>query len=199
MEQPGAIHETRKGCFIQVITIPFDVNDNVLRETFFKQLLPDAIEMLGERTPPQWGNMTVQHMIEHLLWAFECSTGTLVVPCKTPAALLERAKRFLHDARETPHGFKNPLLGEQPPPLRFPGIAEAKTALLQEVRRFITLCRDHPEAVQTHPVFGPLGAEEWHRSHFKHCHHHLQQFGLIAAPGEGTPGRTRNDSSTPQT
>jgi len=182
-----------------MITIPFDVNDTTLRETFYKRHLPDAIEKLGELTPPQWGNMTAQHMIEHLLWAFECSTGALVVPCMTPASLLERARRFLHDNRQTPHGFKNPLLGEQPPPLRFPGIAEARTALLQEVRRFVTLCGDHPEAVQTHPIFGPLVPEEWHRSHFKHCHHHLQQFGLIATGEADAHGRAQNDSTTPHT
>jgi hypothetical protein len=199
MEQPGAIHETRKGREIEVIIIPFDVNDNVLREAFFKQFLPEAIEMLGARTPPQWGNMTAQHMIEHLLWAFECSTGTLVVTCKTPTGLLERAKRFLFDNRQTPHGFKNPLLGEQPPPLRFPAMADAKAALFLEVGRFMNHPHDHPGVLHTHPIFGPLGTEEWHRSHFKHCHHHLQQFGLIAAPGEDTPGRTQNDVSTPQT
>ena len=67
----------------------------------------------------------------------------------------------------------------------------------KEVRRFVTLCGDHPEAVQTHPIFGPLVPEEWHRSHFKHCHHHLQQFGLIAKGEED--GRARNDSPTPHT
>jgi hypothetical protein len=31
----------------------------------------------------------------------------------------------------------------------------------------------------TEPVFGPIGYEEWHRTHYKHMHHHLLQFGLI--------------------
>ena len=173
-----------------MIAIPFDVNDTMLRETFYERHLPDAVERLGEHTPAQWGNMTAQHMVEHLLWAFECSTGTHVVPCHTPAVLLERAKRFLHDARQTPHSFKNPLLGEHPPPLRFQDIVAAKTALLDEVRRFITHCRDHPDAVHTHPIFGPLGVDEWQRSQFKHCYHHFLQFGLIAANEEDVHDRT---------
>ena len=179
--------------------IPFDVDDNKLREAFYERLLPEALVRLGAHTPAQWGNMTAQHMVEHLLWAFECSTGALVLPCHTPASLLERARRFLYDNRQTPHGFKNPLLGEQPPPLRFPNFADATTALLHEVGRFIAHFHDHPEAVHTHPVFGPLGAEEWQRSHFKHCYHHLLQFGLISAHEEDAHERARDDSQTPRT
>ena len=34
-----------------------------------------------------------------------------------------------------------------------------------------------------HPTFGPLAAEEWSRSHFKHVYHHLLQFGLLERDG----------------
>jgi hypothetical protein len=30
-----------------------------------------------------------------------------------------------------------------------------------------------------HPIFGPIGPDEWSRTHFKHGCHHLLQFGLI--------------------
>ena len=159
--------------------IPFDVNDDKLRETFFDQLLTDRIVCLAENAPPLWGKMTPQHMIEHLVWAFECSTGTIELPCRTPENLLERAKTFLHDNRQTPHDFRNPLLGENLLPLRFPSFADAKAALRKELTRFVDHFREQPSAIHVHPIFGPLGAEEWQRSHFKHCYHHLLQFGLI--------------------
>jgi oxepin-CoA hydrolase/3-oxo-5,6-dehydrosuberyl-CoA semialdehyde dehydrogenase len=162
-----------------MIAIPFDVNDAELRKKFFDQLFAECIASFAENTTPLWGKMTPQHMIEHLVWAFECSTGNLEVPCRTPANLLERAKRFLYDNRPTPHEFKNPLLGENPPLFRFPGFAEAKDALYKEVARFIDHFREQPNAIHVHPLFVPLGAEEWQRSHFKHCYHHLLQFGLI--------------------
>jgi Protein of unknown function (DUF1569) len=162
-----------------MIAIPFDVNDAELRKKFFEQLFNECIACLGESTSPLWGKMTPQHMIEHLVWAFECSTGILKVPCRTPANLLERAKRFLYDNRPTPHEFRNPLLGEIPPPFRFPSFADAKDALNKEVARFVDHFREQPNAIHIHPVFGPLGAEEWQRSQFKHCYHHLLQFGLI--------------------
>jgi oxepin-CoA hydrolase/3-oxo-5,6-dehydrosuberyl-CoA semialdehyde dehydrogenase len=162
-----------------MIAIPFDVNDNKLRASFFNHHLLDAIADLTEQTPPLWGNMTAQHMLEHLIWAFQCSTGTIVLACHTPENLLERAKRFLYDTRQTPHSFKNPELGENASSLLFSSFADTNTALRKELTHFLEHFRSQPGAVHVHPIFGPLGAEEWQRSHFKHCYHHLLQFGLI--------------------
>jgi oxepin-CoA hydrolase/3-oxo-5,6-dehydrosuberyl-CoA semialdehyde dehydrogenase len=164
-------------------TIRFDVNDSNLREQFFAHHLMEAVAGLQEQTPSLWGNMSPQHMIEHLFWAFQCSTGALNVPCFTPENLLERTKRFLYDSRQTPRHFRNPLLGESPPPFQFRSLADAKTALREELTRFLDQSREQPGAIHVHPIFGPLNAEEWHRSHFKHCYHHLLHFGLIDQPG----------------
>jgi hypothetical protein len=161
-------------------TIPFDVNDSRLREIFITQHLVDCIAHLDENARPLWGKMTPQHMTEHLVWTFECSTGTLILPCRTPENLLERAKRFLYDNRPTPHDFKNPLIGENLLPFRFHSFEDAKNALLKEITLFVDHFHKQPNDVHVHPVFGPLGVEEWQRSHFKHCYHHLQQFGLIS-------------------
>ena len=117
---------------------------------------------------------------EHLLWAFERSTGAIVLPCRTPENLLERVKKFLYDNRETPHGFRNLLLGEIPPPFRFPTFHDAKAALNNEVSRFGEHFHREPGASHEHPIFRPLGSDEWHRSHYKHCYHHLMQFGLLS-------------------
>jgi len=48
------------------------------------------------------------------------------------------------------------------------------------VRVFLDQAAATPGAARTHPVFGPIAAEEWARSHFMHCYHHLLQFGLIS-------------------
>ncbi len=166
-----------------MIIVPFDVNDSALRAAFFDHHLADALTSLADRRPPHWGQMTPRHMVEHLLWSFECSTGEITLPCRTPERLLERVKEFLYDNRPTPRGYKNPLLGAVPPPLRFQSLADALAALDREVIRFIGHFMEEPGAFHVHPIFGPLGAEEWQRAHFKHCYHHLLQFGLIREPG----------------
>jgi len=165
-----------------MIVLRFDVNDSELRRTFFDHLLLDAVAGLGSNDQPRWGAMSAEHMLEHLQWAFACSTGSLDVPCTTPPHLLERAKRFLRDRRHTPHVFRNPLLEEVPPPFRYADLDEARRALQQEVAAFVRHFREEPDSVHMHPLFGPLNAEEWHRAHFKHGFHHLLQFGLVGEP-----------------
>jgi len=166
-----------------MIVIPFDVNDRRLRDALLQRLLNEAIESLAEDTKPLWGTMIAQHMVEHLVWAFELSTGIADVACHTPPHLLDRAKRFLYDNRPTPREFKNPLLGKDPPAFRYPTVAEAKTVLRNEITRFHSHYRERPDAIHVHPLFGLLGVEEWERSHFKHCYHHLLQFQLVSRVG----------------
>ncbi len=162
-----------------VTGLVFDVNDDKLRESFFEHDLMSIISKLDSKTSPIWGNMGAQHMVEHLAWAFRCSTGTIKLTCHTPENLIDRVKKFLYDNRETPRSFRNPELGESPPPLQFSSFEDARIMLAAELNRFMDHFHEEPGAINIHPIFGPLGAEEWQRSHFKHCHHHLLQFGLI--------------------
>ena len=64
--------------------------------------------------------------------------------------------------------------------MEFADLGGAVAAVREEMGRFLALSVAEPDAVRNHPIFGPLKPEEWERSHFKHVHHHLQQFGLIA-------------------
>ena len=118
-------------------------------------------------------------MVEHLEWVFECSIGEASVECATPPERRARWKAFLFDAAPMPHEFRNPALVGGLPALRHPGLAEARAALSEAVDRFLAQSRVTPDAAHTHPTFGPLVAEEWSRSHFKHVYHHLEQFGLV--------------------
>jgi hypothetical protein len=159
--------------------VPFDVNDTRLRRMFLYDVVPALIAGVGEDTHISWGNMSAQHIVEHLLWAFEGSMGTVDVVCNTPEAVLDRARRFLYDNRQTPRDVRNPMLGKDPPPLRFATLHEAKAALMKGLSEFSRYAETHPAATHIHPLFGPCGMEEWERSHFKHCYHHLLQLGLI--------------------
>lgn len=88
-------------------------------------------------------------------------------------------KRFLYSNKPSPHEFMNPALIAGLPPLRYAGLAEARAALVGEIERFLWYSTAVPAALHTHPVFGPIGIEEWSRTHYKHGHHHLLQFGLL--------------------
>jgi hypothetical protein len=161
-----------------MIEIQFDVNNAILRNEYFTVTLPQAISSIDKNTPPLWGKMNAHQMIEHLNWTFEIATGKIIVEYKTPERLLPRVKTFLHSNTETPHDFKNPLIGDNPLPLRYSNFLEAKTKLLEEVKSFVEHFKTKPDAVYTHPIFGPIENDEWERANYKHCYHHLAQFGL---------------------
>jgi hypothetical protein len=157
---------------------PFDPEDAWARERFLRRGLLDALEALQPDTPAGWGGMTPQQMVEHLAWAFEISTGQAQVPCSTPPEKLERARAFLYSSRAMPREYMNPVLVRGLPPLRHGNLDEARA----ELRRQAGLFLDRPPGGElfTHPVFGPLDHEGWHRMHYKHAYHHLLQFGLVA-------------------
>jgi oxepin-CoA hydrolase/3-oxo-5,6-dehydrosuberyl-CoA semialdehyde dehydrogenase len=159
------------------------VNDAELRGRFLGQVLPDALAGLREDARAAWGAMTAHQMVEHLAWVFEVSIGQATVECFVPEARRERWKAFLYDAAPMPREFRNPALVAGLPPPRHAGLAEAREALAVVVERFLECARATPAATHTHPTFGPLTAEEWSRSHFKHVFHHLEQFGLIERDG----------------
>ena len=159
--------------------IPFDVNDPDLRETFFRRLLFEALMPLRDDARPNWGRMTTQQMVEHLLWAFELSTGHAHVECPIPEPQRQRLKAFLYDNRPTPREFMNPVLTAGLPALRHQGLVEAVASLRTAVNHFVQKTASTPDATHMHPVFGPIGMEEWARAHFKHAYHHLLQFGLV--------------------
>jgi hypothetical protein len=162
--------------------IPFDVNDRELRARFFRRHLAEALGALEEAAPPRWGAMTAQQMVEHLGWGFEISTGRATVECTVPEARRARLKPFLFDNTPMVHDFRNPALAAGLPALRHGRLPEARAALAVEVDRFLDHERSAPDAVHTHPVFGPITVEEWARAHFKHGYHHLWQFDLIESP-----------------
>jgi hypothetical protein len=163
-----------------MITAPFDVNNNEVRRDFLKHTFMSAMDSLTEQHRSLWGKMGPQQMIEHLIWTFELSTGKYEIDCSRPDTVIERVKKFLYDNRPTPQLFKNPLLEDNPPPLRFAGLGASRTVLREELNRYFEHFEASPMAIHNHPIFGPLGAEDWERTHYKHCFHHLLQFRLLA-------------------
>ena len=164
-------------------SVRFDVNDAAVRDGFFRDQLAPALAALEEGASARWGAMTAQQMVEHLAWGFELSTGRASVDCAVPEGRLERYKTFLHNNTPMMREFRNPVLVAGLPPLRHADLEGAKSALAIEVRHFLDYGRSAAAALHTHPVFGPLTAEEWSRAHFKHAFHHLLQFDLVDDSG----------------
>ena len=161
------------------IQVAFDVTDQQLLNKFYTDILPSAVDSVDPKMKPAWGEMSPQHMIEHLLFAFQISTGKLKVECHTPEHKREKLRTFLERNIPMPKGFTNPVTGDSLPALQFENLAQSQELLHSEIEHFLQFYENHPNAVHTNPMFGELGSDLWKKFHFKHCFHHLEQFKVI--------------------
>ena len=167
-------------------SFPFDVNDERSRAQFLRDVVPSALTLLHDHSLPAWGRMSPQQMVEHLAWGFDLSTGAQVTQCPVPEERRQRLKPFLYSNQPSPQDFMNPVLVSGLPPSCHPSLDAAKEALGAACNRFLEESQSAADVLRVHPLFGPLGHEDWSRVHFKHVFHHLLQFGLItAAPSRG--------------
>lgn len=137
----------------------------------------EKLHTLDPATPPQWGGMNAQQMVEHLAFIVKISNGKIKLQCITPPERLPKTLAFLESDSPLPRNFQAPGL-EQLPPLKHASISEAIEKLKQEVQLF-NKHFGQENAVEIHPVFGPLDHQQWTRFHRKHFEHHLTQFGLM--------------------
>lgn len=136
---------------------------------------------LQEDTLAKWGKMNAQQMIEHVGTVYVISTGKIKVPLSTPVEHLPKYMEFLYSEKQFRENTKAPeaLLGEEPAPLRYASMDEAKQKLVEAIAYFENYFTANSEARTMHPVFGELNYAEWVLMHNKHVTHHLRQFGLL--------------------
>jgi hypothetical protein len=137
------------------------------------------INLLKSNQNPLWGNMSAQHMVEHLILAVKMGNGKLKLECITPPDKLPTFKKFLMSSRPMPKGFVNPVIGPDNLPLNYSSLDEAKSKLEEEIEDYHRFFEENPDAKTMNVTFGELNKTEWDQFHKKHFTHHLEQFGLL--------------------
>jgi hypothetical protein len=150
------------------------------KENFLRTKLVTYLQRLDPATPPSWGKMSVQQMIEHYAGdAVRNANGRLVMETiLTPPQNLERMREFMMSEKPFHENTKNPLLGEEPAPLRYKTVQAAIGALQQELIYFFEAYEKEPMKVVRNPFFGDLNFEQNVQLLYKHALHHLRQFGV---------------------
>lgn len=145
-----------------------------------KDCIP-VFNSLQTETVPKWGKMNAQQMIEHVATVYVISTGKIKAELATPVEHLPKYMEFLYSDKQFRENTKAPetMLGEEPAPLRYADMDEAKQKLEMAIFSFETYFTAHDGIKTMHPVFGELNYAEWVLMHYKHVTHHLRQFGLM--------------------
>jgi hypothetical protein len=150
------------------------------KENFLRTKLVTYLQRLDPATPPRWGKMNVQQMIEHFGGdAVRNANGRLVMEkILTPPEQLGKMQEFLVSDKPFKENTKNPLMGEDPLPLRYKTVQATIGALQQELIYFFEVYEKNPEKIIRNPFFGDLNFEQNVQLLYKHALHHLKQFGI---------------------
>src|ERR1043165_388333 len=80
----------------------------------------DILERLGRLkpdTPPVFGKMSAQHMVEHLALVMQYSNGKKFIENLHPARSAKWKEIMIYTDREMTIGIRAPFIGEEPLPL----------------------------------------------------------------------------------
>lgn len=155
---------------------------NEIKKNFLEKQFITFVRHIDPGTPPRWGKMNAQQMVEHVSAFFKISTVKIKFPLATPAEHLSKYRDFLMSEKEFRENTKAPGLPEEPLPVRCETINDAIHDLETEVSSFFKYFEDHKDKRSLHPAFGELNFEEWVQLHHKHVTHHLKQFGIQIPP-----------------
>jgi hypothetical protein len=154
---------------------------SIEKENFLRTRLVSLLQQLDPGTPPRWGKMNVQQMIEHYAGdAVRNASGRLKIDTiLTPPENLPRMREFLMSENPFKENTKNPLMAEEPAPLRYKTVQAAIGALQQELIYFFEAFEKDTNLITRNPFFGDLNFEQNVQLLYKHALHHLRQFGVV--------------------
>jgi hypothetical protein len=135
-------------------------------------------ERIGRLTPdsqPQWGKFTAPRMVVHLTDTIRMSLGELSVKAKSKRTPLRFAplKHLAIYVLPFPKGLPTAPELIARIPAAWNGEVEALTGVLERFGG-----RPVDAAWPVHPVFGPMSTRAWGVLAYRHCDHHLRQFGV---------------------
>ncbi len=151
---------------------------NFEKENFIRTKLVPLLQKLRSDTLPAWGKMSVQQMIEHFTDVMMSASGKIKLPVVTPPERLSKLREFMMSDKPFKENTKNPVMGEEPAPLKKHTKEAAIGKLQEEIIYFFEVFEKNPTMKTTNPIFGELDFEMNIQLLYKHALHHLRQFGI---------------------
>lgn len=153
---------------------------NIEKENFLRTKFILLLQRINPATPPLWGKMNLQQMIEHFAHdSVATASGKLHFDkIITAPENLQRMREFMMSDRPFRENTRNPLLDETPAPLRYKTVQAAIAALQEELIYFFEAFKKNPGLITRNPFFGDLDFEQNVQLLHKHAIHHLRQFGV---------------------
>ena len=154
------------------------------QETFVEmteEKIKELTSKLKKETKAKWGELTAQHMIEHLEYTYRIASGEIQdFDVNTPEKHLEKVHATLYNYDKMPRGYDFPLAEKSKiNELKHDSLEKAIEKMLEARNEYVQFFEENPEATTKNAVFGDLNRYEWYLLERKHLNHHFEQFGLI--------------------
>ena len=152
---------------------------NAEKAEFLKFRLVSLLKQIPSDSPPQWGKMSLQQMIEHFSDSVRIASGkTVHTNFVFPPEQLQKNRDFMLSERPFKENTVNPLMPEVPAPVINTSCEEAMNELQKEMDYFFAVFEKNNLQVTRNPFFGDLNFEQNIHLLHKHALHHLRQFGV---------------------
>jgi hypothetical protein len=152
---------------------------NAEKAEFLKFRLVSLLKQIPSDSPPQWGKMSLQQMIEHFSDSVRIASGkTVHANFVFPPEQLQKNRNFMLSERPFKENTVNPLMPEVPAPVINASCEEAINELQKEMDYFFSVFEKNNLQVTRNPFFGDLNFEQNIHLLHKHALHHLRQFGV---------------------
>ncbi len=107
-----------------------------------KETIESRLKNLTETSERQFGIMTPQHMVEHLILTVKLSYGRIKIPEFEPnEKQLMQKQALIYSEIQFPRGVRAPGLGEELLELRFPDLETSKLQLLKSIEEYDSFFR----------------------------------------------------------
>lgn len=140
------------------------------------QSLLARLERLTPDAQPRWERLNAAEMMTHCAVAYALLLGDRTESLSFPMKVLNRwvFKWKVVSARPYPENGPTPTSPVSADAIVF----ETERATLSRYIRTVHAYSASDMEGRKHPLFGPLGAQEWSTLFWKHLDHHLRQFGV---------------------
>lgn len=145
-------------------------------------LLSEFPELLKNLSPEREGNfglMTPQHMVEHLIGAIESATVKYKGERENPPTEQQLGmQKFIKSGCVLSHRPSDKTKADLPP-LKYATIEEAISLVPKAIQKFYAFRDDNPDYIPYAYYMGEVPFEDVELFHFMHIRYHLWQFGLL--------------------
>ena len=150
------------------------------RRNFLVKELPEILKKLSPEAKGNFGLMTPQHMVEHLVVLMKITAKRY--EGDREKELNERQawfQKFIRSGAVLKHRPSDKTSADLPP-LKCSSLEETIALMPEAVQRFYDFWEANPDYIPYAHFMGEVSFEEVELFHYMHFRFHLWQFGLIA-------------------